>query len=134
MRAILTDEAPLPGGHYSQAVVHGDLVYVSGQLPVESGIGRHLGDAPIEMQVTQALENLAAILRASGSDIDHVLKVTVYVADIALWGRVNAVYAEFFGAHRPARAVVPTGPLHFGLLVEIEAVAALKDPAGARQS
>jgi 2-iminobutanoate/2-iminopropanoate deaminase len=129
MNPILTNAAPLPGGHYSQAVVHGDLVYVSGQLPIETGSGRHLGDAPVEIQARQALENLAAILRASGSDIDHVLKVTVYVADIALWGRVNAVYADFFGAHRPARAVVPTGPLHYGLQVEIEAVAALKRPA-----
>jgi 2-iminobutanoate/2-iminopropanoate deaminase len=127
MTAAWTDEAPPPGGHYSQAVVHGDVVYVSGQLPIEPGSGRHLDDEPIELQVKQALANLAAILRASGSDVDHVLKVTVYVADIGLWARVNAVYAEFFGAHRPARAVVPTGPLHFGLQVEIDAIAARKD-------
>lgn len=108
--------------HYSPAVVHGDLVFVSGQLPIEPD-GHRLTDAPIEAQILQALRNLAAILQAHGSDVDHVLKVTVYVSDIALWDRVNAVYADFFGAHRPARAVVPTGPLHFGFLVEIDAIA-----------
>lgn len=123
-----TDTAPPAGGHYSQFVVHGGLVFVSGQLPIEPGTGRKLGDAPVEAQVLQTLQNLGAILRASGSDIDCVLKVTVYVADIALWDRINRVYAEFFGAHRPARAVVPTGPLHFGLLVEIDAIASVKEP------
>lgn len=109
--------------HYSPAVVHGDLVFVSGQLPIEPDTGHRLTDAPVEAQVLQVLRNLATILKAHGSDVDHVLKVTVYVSDIALWDRVNAVYANFFGAHRPARAVVPTGPLHFGCLVEIEAIA-----------
>lgn len=126
MHKTHTDSAPAAGGHYSQAVVHAGLVFVSGQLPIEPGTGRRLGDEPIEVQVRQTLHNLGAILRASGSDTDSVLKVTVYVADISLWDRVNQVYAEFFGAHRPARAVVPTGPLHFGLLVEIDAIASVK--------
>lgn len=120
--------APRAAGHYSPAIVHGGLVFVSGQLPIEPESGRRLTDEPIEAQVVQVLHNLAAILRANGSGLDQVLKVTVYVADIALWERVNAVYAEFFGAHRPARAVVPTGPLHFGFLVELDAIASAQQP------
>jgi len=77
----------------------------------------------IEEQTEQALKNLSGILRAAGSDVDQVVKTTVYISDIALWDRVNAVYARFFGDHRPARAVVPTRELHFGCQVEIEAIA-----------
>ena len=125
MHAVHTEQAPRPAGHYAQAVVHRGLVYVSGQLPIDPQTGERCTGS-IEEQTTQALENVAAILRAAGSDIDRVLKTTVYVADIELWGRVNAVYAAFFGKHRPARAVVPTQELHYGLLIEIEAVAALE--------
>jgi 2-iminobutanoate/2-iminopropanoate deaminase len=122
MKMISTPDAPAPAGHYSQAVVHGDLVFVSGQLAVDAATGRK-SVGTIEEQTKIALENVAAILRAAGSDIDRVLKTTVYISDIELWGRVNEVYAEFFGDHRPARAVVPTRDLHFGFKVEIEAVA-----------
>ena len=122
MKMISTPDAPAPAGHYSQAVVHGDLVFVSGQLAVDAATGRKFAGT-VEEQTKIALENVAAILRAAGSDIDRVLKTTVYISDIELWGRVNEVYAEFFGDHRPARAVVPTRDLHFGFKVEIEAVA-----------
>ena len=126
MIEILTPNAPQPAGHYAQAIVHNDLVYVSGQLPVDPASGeKRIGS--IEEQTEQALRNVAAILVAAGSDLDHVLKTTVYVSDISLWGRVNAVYAAAFGQHRPARAVVPTRELHYGFQVEIEAIAALKD-------
>lgn len=124
MISVSTAEAPAPAGHYSQAIVHENTVYVSGQLPIDPSMdAKHVGS--IEEQTEQALRNVAAILEAAGSDISRVIKVTVYVSDIALWGRVNAVYAEFFGEHRPARAVVPTRDLHFGFQVEIEAVAAV---------
>ncbi len=122
MKMISTSDAPAPAGHYSQAVVHGGLVFVSGQLAVDAATGRKFAGS-IEQQTRIALENVAAILRAAGSDRDQVLKTTVYISDIELWGRVNEVYAEFFGGHRPARAVVPTRELHHGLLVEIEAIA-----------
>ncbi len=125
MKSIATDAAPRPAGHYAQAIVHDGLVYVSGQLGVDPETGeKRLGS--VEDQTEQALHNVAAVIRAAGTDIDRVLKTTVYVADIALWDRVNAVYAEFFGPHRPARAVVPTRELHHGFLVEIEAIAALE--------
>ena len=126
MNEILTANAPPPAGHYAQAVVHNGLVFVSGQLPVdprsaEAGIGS------IEEQAEQALANLRAILQAAGSDLNCVIKTTVYVSDIALWSRVNAVYARFFGSHRPARAVIPVGELHHGFQIEIEAIAHTKE-------
>ena len=124
MISISTPNAPGPAGHYSQAIVHQGVVYVSGQLPIDPCTGEKcLGS--IEEQTERALRNLAEILRASGSDVDQVLKTTVYVSDIALWDRVNKVYARFFGEHRPARSVVPTRNLHFGFQIEIEAIGAV---------
>jgi 2-iminobutanoate/2-iminopropanoate deaminase len=125
MNKIQTQSAPLPAGHYSQAIVHKGLVYVSGQLPIDPATGaKRIGS--IEEQTNQALENVAAILGAADSSLDQVVKTTVYISDIELWDRVNRVYAEVFGEHRPARAVVPTRNLHFGFQIEIEAVAAVR--------
>ena len=123
LRVVHTENAPAPAGHYSQAIVHGNTVYVSGQLPIDPADGEKVIGS-IEEQTQQALENVSAILTAAGSDIRRVLKATVYVSDISFWPRVNTVYAEFFGEHRPARAVVPTRELHFGYQVEIEVIAA----------
>ncbi len=123
MRFISTEDAPRPGGHYSQAVVHQGVVYVAGQLPIVPETGEKcLGT--VEEQTERTLLNLEAVLKAAGSGRDRVLRVTVYVSDISLWGRINEVYAGFFGGHRPARTVVPTRDLHYGFLVEIDAVAA----------
>ncbi len=123
IRPVNTPHAPTPGGHYAQAVVYNGLVFVSGQLSIDPQTGeKKLG--PVEEQTEQALNNVAAILRAAGSDLSRVLKMTVYVADMEMWGAVNAVYARVMGEHRPARAVIPTGELHYGFLIEIEAVAA----------
>lgn len=124
MEVISTPNAPKPAGHYSQAIVHNNLVYVSGQLPVDPESGeKRIGS--IEEQTEQALKNLSEILKAAGSNLNQVMKTTVYISDIELWNQVNAVYARFFGKHRPARAVVPTRNLHFGFQIEIEAIAAL---------
>jgi 2-iminobutanoate/2-iminopropanoate deaminase len=123
---VQTQDAPQPAGHYSQAVVHNGVVYVAGQLAIDPQTGEKLVGS-IEEQTEQALMNLFQILRAAGSDVDRVLKTTVYISDIELWGRVNAVYARLFGDHRPARAVVPTRDLHFGFQVEVEAIAALAE-------
>lgn len=126
IQRINTSDAPSPGGHYSQAVVYNGLVFVSGQLSIDPKTGeKKLGT--IEEQTLQALQNVEGIVRAAGSDLSRVLKVTVYVADIDLWSAVNEVYKKFFGEHRPARAVVPTGALHYGFLVEIDAIAATRD-------
>lgn len=123
MRFISTEDAPRPGGHYSQAVAHQGVVYVAGQLPIVPETGEKcLGT--VEEQTERTLLNLEAVLKAAGSGRDRVLRVTVYVSDISLWGRLNEVYAGFFGGHRPARTVVPTRDLHYGFLVEIDAIAA----------
>ena len=122
MKFIQTPDAPAPGGHYSQAVVHNGLVYLSGILPITPA-GEKLGDVSISEQTKQVLANLDAILKTAGSSRMHVLKTTIYVADIATWGEVNQLYAEFFGDHRPARSVVPCSPLHYGFGIELEAVA-----------
>ena len=126
MKIVETPHAPHPAGHYSQAVVHGGLVWVAGQLPHDvARPGKPAGDA--EEQTERALRNLEAILRAAGSGLDRLLSVTVYVSDVSLWPHVNAAYARVLGPHRPARAVVPVKELHHGYLVEVQAVAALRE-------
>ena len=125
MRIIETPNAPRPAGHYSQAIVHDGLVFVAGQLPLDpQTTEKRVGT--FEEQTEQTLKNIAEILKAAGSDLSHVLKTTVYISDISLWGRVDAVYAKAFGEHRPARTVVPVKELHFGYQIEIEAIAAVK--------
>lgn len=126
IRTIQTEKAPIPAGHYSQAVVYNGLVFVAGQLAIDPQTGeKKLGS--IEEQTEQALKNVSEILKAAGSDLNLVLKMTVFVADIGLWERVNEVYSRVLGQHRPARAVIPTGDLHHGFLIEIDAIAATDD-------
>jgi 2-iminobutanoate/2-iminopropanoate deaminase len=123
IKQMLTARAPAPGGHYSQAIVHNGLVYVSGQLPIDPATGERILSS-IEAQTERALENVSEILKAAGSDLSRVLKMTVYISDIELWGAVNTVYARVMGEARPARAIVPTKELHYGFQIEIEAIAA----------
>lgn len=123
IRTVHTEDAPTPAGHYSQAVVYHGLVYVAGQLAVDPRTGeKKLGS--IEEQTEQALRNVGEILKAANSDLSRVLKMTVYISDISLWGAVNEVYARVLGEHRPARAVIPTRELHHGFLIEVDAIAA----------
>ena len=123
IKTIQTANAPAPGGHYSQATVYNGLVFVAGQLSIDPASGeKKLGS--IEEQTEQTLKNVGEILKAAGSDLSRVLKMTIYISDIELWAAVNSVYARVLGGHKPARAVVPTKELHYGFLIEIEAVAA----------
>jgi 2-iminobutanoate/2-iminopropanoate deaminase len=123
IRTVQTEKAPTPAGHYSQAVVYNGLVFVAGQLAIDPQSGeKKLGS--IEEQTEQALKNISEILKAAGSEMKLVLKMTVFVADIGLWERVNEVYSRVMGEHRPARAVIPTRDLHHGFLIEIDAIAA----------
>ena len=125
MDTISTPFAPAARGHYSQAVVHGGLVFVAGQLPiVPDDPERKLVD--FEAQANQVITNVLAILQAAGSSADTILRATVYIADIAHWPAFNRIYAERLGAHRPARTVVPVAQLHYGYLVEMDVIAALK--------
>jgi 2-iminobutanoate/2-iminopropanoate deaminase len=122
MNFIETSAAPAPGGHYSQAVEHNSLIFISGILPITPA-GEKLTDATFPEQTEQVLKNLDAILAAAGSERSNVLKVTVFITDMSAWGSVNQVYMQFFGDHKPARSVVPVLPLHYGLKIELEAVA-----------
>ncbi|MGH0032693.1 MAG: RidA family protein [Myxococcota bacterium] len=123
MRKIESQDAPAPVGPYSQAVAHGGLVFASGQIPLDPRSGE-LVSGEIEAQTEQVIANLAAVLEAAGSGLDRVLRTTVYVTDLSLFQRVNAVYARFFtGDPAPARATVQVAALPLGAAVEIDAVA-----------
>jgi 2-iminobutanoate/2-iminopropanoate deaminase len=124
VEAVFTKAAPAPAGHYSQGVVHGGLVYVAGQLGKDPD-RPDFGPGSLEEQTERALRNVEAVLKAAGSDLAHVLQVTVYVSDASFWGRVNEVYARVMGDARPARAVVPVNEFRGGWQVEVAAVAAL---------
>jgi reactive intermediate/imine deaminase len=111
------------GPHYSPFAIGGGLVFVSGQLPLRPGRDTSLADSPFKAQAEQALRNLKTVLEGAGAELAQVIKTTVYLSDIADWDELDEVYGQFFGATRPARSVVPTGPLHFGFRIEIEAIA-----------
>jgi reactive intermediate/imine deaminase len=114
---------PADGPHYSPFTIGGGLIFVSGQLPLRPGRDTSLADAPFTAQVEQALQNLKSVLQEAGADLSQVIKTTVYLSDISDWDELDAAYGRFFGTTRPSRSVVPTGPLHFGFRVEIEAIA-----------
>ncbi len=117
-------EAPPAGGHYAQGVLHGATLYVSGQL----GVTRDSPDSAavsVTEQVAFALGNIERIASVVGAGRDDVVKCTVFVTGIEHWDEANRAYATFFGAHRPARSVVPCAELHFCAKVEIEAVVAV---------
>jgi len=126
MEKIKLPNAPAPVGHYSSAVVHNGLIFVSGQLPRDAVSGE-VETGAIEVQTELALRNVEAILLAANSDLSHVLQFTIYVSEMELWDRVNAVYARILGEHKPARAIVPVKDLHFGTKIEIQAIAAVRD-------
>jgi len=122
-RTIDTPNAPQPAGHYSQAVAHGGLVFVSGQLPVGLDVS-----ASFAQQARQVLLQLLAILEAAGSGPADVLKVNAYIDGASNWPQFNEIFAELFGEARPARIVVPAGELRHGYLIEADAIAVA--PAG----
>ena len=126
MEKIKLQNAPEPKGHYSSAVVHNGLIFVSGQLPRDAVSGA-VETGAIEAQTELALRNVEAILHAANSDLNHVLQFTIYVSDMELWDKVNATYARVLGEHKPARAIVPVKDLHFGTKIEIQAIAAVID-------
>lgn len=121
-RIIHTEAAPAAIGPYSQAVRAGDLLFVSGQLPLDPATGAFVPGG-IKEQTQQCLKNLEAILTAGGSSIAQVVKVTVYLQSIGDFGAMNETYAEVFGESTPARAAFEVAALPKSALVEIEAVA-----------
>ncbi len=122
MKKITTCKALKPAGHYSLATIHNDMVYISGQLPINADTGeKEFGS--VSHQAKTVLKNIELILTEAGSSIDNVLKVSIYIPDVKLWDEIDEVYSQFFKDHKPARVVVPTSELHFGFLVEIDVIA-----------
>jgi len=125
MHSISTESAPLARGHYSQAIVHAGVVYVAGQLPLVPGQPDGMLET-FEAQARQVIANVIAVLDAAGSGRDLILRTTVYIAGIEQWPVFNRVYAEMLGSHKPARTVVPVPELHYGYLVEMDAIGAVR--------
>lgn len=124
MKSVQSPDAPAPVGPYSQAVIHGGVAYLSGQVPLDPASGKLVG-ANIEEQTRRVLANLAAVLAAAGSSWSQVLRVTVYLADIADFAAFNRVYAEVLGSARPARSTFQVAALPFAARIEIDAIAAV---------
>lgn len=124
-KIIQTDQAPQAVGPYSQAVAAGPLVFVSGQIPLNTQ--GELMDGDIVVQTAQVLDNLKAVLAAAGLSLKHVVKTTVFLADMADFTKMNRVYSEFFLEKPPARSTIQVAALPKGAAVEIEAVALRKD-------
>ena len=124
-RAVLTPAAPAPVGPYSQAVVAGGFVFASGQIPLDPATGK-LVSGEIEAQTERVLDNLRAVLEAAGSSFDRVVRASVYLVDLAVFPRMNAVYARYFHSDpKPARSTVQVAALPLGAQVEIDVVASV---------
>lgn len=123
MELITSQKLPAPGGHYSQGVVTSGLLFVSGQLPFNPATGTFAES--VDAQFLQAMANVEAVLLAAHASLANLVNVQIFITDVEQWPIVNAHYARIMGAHRPARAIIPCGQLHYGALVEITAVAEL---------
>ena len=121
-KIVLTDQAPAPIGPYSQAVSLGDLLFLSGQIPLDPKSGE-LVDGDIEAATQRVLDNIRAVLESEGLNFGHVVKTTVFMADLSLFPRMNAVYAKAFPQNPPARSTVQAAALPKGVSVEIEVIA-----------
>jgi len=123
-RVVHTEKAPAPfqGAPYSQGIVHGDLVFVAGQVGLDPETNQVVGGG-IEAQTEQAMKNMSAVLEAAGSSLENVLKTSIFLVDFGDFPAMNEVYARFVGPDFPARATVQIAGLPMGALVEIEVVA-----------
>ena len=124
-RVIQTSQSPKAIGPYSQAVVAGNFLFTSGQVPFDPGTGAMIEDRSIEAQTRRALQNLQGILSAAGVTMDHVVRTTVYLKDMNSFAQMNAVYAEFFTSNPPARSTVEVARLPKDVDIEIDCVAVL---------
>ena len=131
---IETDRAAAPGGWYSQAFRAGDLVFTAGVTGTDPQTGRLVGPGDIVAQTHQIMKNLSAILEQAGSDLEHVIKTLVFVADIDQFALFNETYKAYFPKDPPARSTMQVGKFNGGMAIEIEAVAGGKDQAAARQA
>lgn len=123
LKSIATSHAPAAIGPYSQAVAFGNLLFTSGQIPLQPNGELLIGD--IKEQAVQVFANLEAVLREAGTDFNHVVKATVFLKDMNQFAALNEVYATYFTAHKPARSTVEVARLPRDVLVEIELIAAI---------
>lgn len=124
MKKVATEKAPAAIGPYSQAMIVGDLLFTSGQIPLDPEKGVLVGTT-IEEQALQVMKNLGAVLEAAGSSFEKAVKTTCFLADIADFAAFNEVYGQFF-TDKPARSCVAVKELPKGALVEVEVIASLK--------
>ncbi len=122
MEFIRLEGAKQTSGHYSPAVKMGNIICISGQLPIDPYTGEKCTGG-IKEQTKQVLRNIDDILKAAKADKTNIMKMTIFVSNIDFWGDVNEVYAQYFGDHKPARIVVPVNTLNYGCLLEIDAMA-----------
>ncbi|MFZ0131519.1 MAG: RidA family protein [Desulfobacterales bacterium] len=122
MKIVKTIEAPAAIGPYSQAIIHGDLVFCSGVVPLDPQTMKVV-EGGIEAQSERVLKNLAAVLKAAGSDVPKVIKTTVFLKDMETFKAMNAAYERVFAGHRPARSTVEVARLPLDVMVEIECIA-----------
>ena len=125
MNIIHSPDMPNSNGHYSQCIEHNGLLYLSGQLPINPDT-KSISDN-IEEQASQALSNINAVLSAAGCSKNDVIQMRIYLVGINHWDQVNEIYSRFFNDHKPARCIVPVPELHFGSLIEIEAISAINN-------
>ncbi len=124
-RALSTGHAYSAIGPYSQAIVAGNLLFCSGQVPLDLDTGEVVGQGDIAAQARRTLDNLAKVLEVAGTSFDRIVKTTIFLADMGDYAAVNAVYAERFGAEPPARSAVEVARLPKDVGIEIEAIALL---------
>lgn len=121
MKIIHSDRLPTPGGHYSSAIISGNSLYISGQLPISLTSPWPQGE--LAEQAQTVFNNIDILLDTAGINKRHLVNVQVYLSDVALWPEFNRLYAQWIGDHRPARTVVPCSALHYGALLEMSAIA-----------
>ena len=124
IKSVYPSDRQRPKGHYSPGIIHNGLVYVSGQLPIDATGKVHTGS--IEEQIALCMKNIENILKESGSSLQQILKVNVFIADIGNWTKFNETFAAIMGDHRPARIVVPCNQLNYDCGIEIDCIAAVE--------
>lgn len=125
IKNIHSDIAPAAIGPYSQAIIAGDFLYISGQLPIDSKTGNFASN-DITSQTKQSLLNIMAICQSAGVSLNHIVKVNIFLKDLNHFNAMNTVYAQVFGQHKPVRAAVEVARIPKDALIEIEAIAYLK--------
>ena len=120
--AVHANDAPKAVGPYSQGIRHGDVLYLSGQIGLDPATGSLVGDT-VDAQAQQVMHNLSAVLHAGGCSTQDIIKANIYLVDMADFPKINAIYAEWLGEHRPARATVAVAALPLAAKVEIDLVA-----------